>query len=65
MLCSTGIAANLDALHALNEAIPDAQLSRPWTAWRKAGRSIAAAVEGARTKPGRSTVLPGTTCPMR
>lgn len=45
-----GIAANLDALHALNEAIPDAQLSRAMDRMEKAGRSIAAVVEGAPDK---------------
>lgn len=37
-----GIAANLDALHKLNEAIPDPQLSRAMDRMEKAGRSIAA-----------------------
>lgn len=45
-----GIAANLDALHALNEAIPDAQLSLAMDRMEKAGRSIAAVVEGAPDK---------------
>ena len=40
-----GIAANLDALHKLNEAIPDPQLSRAMDRMEKAGRSIAAVVE--------------------
>lgn len=40
-----GIAANLDALHKLNEAIPDPQLSRVMDRMEKAGRSIAAVVE--------------------
>lgn len=48
-----GIAANLDALHALNEAIPDAQLSRAMDRMEKAGRSIAAVVEGAPDKARR------------
>ena len=39
------IAANLDALHKLNEAIPDPQLSRAMDRMEKAGRSIAAVVE--------------------
>lgn len=46
----TGIAANLDALHALNDAIPDAQLSRAMDRMEKAGRSIVAVVEGAPDK---------------
>ena len=56
-----GIAANLDALHKLNEAIPDPQLSQAMDRMEKAGRSIAAVVEktpdkartasGARTPP--------------
>ena len=40
-----GIAANLDALHKLDEAIPDPQLSRAMDRMEKAGRSIAAVVE--------------------
>ena len=40
-----GIAANLDALHKLNEVIPDPQLSRAMDRMEKAGRSIAAVVE--------------------
>ena len=40
-----GIAANLDALHKLNEAIPDPQLSQAMDRMEKAGRSIAAVVE--------------------
>ena len=40
-----GIAANLDALHKLNEAIPDPQLSAAMERMEKAGRSIAAVVE--------------------
>ena len=40
-----GIAASLDALHKLNEAIPDPQLSRAMDRMEKAGRSIAAVVE--------------------
>lgn len=46
----TGIAANLDALHALNDAIPDAQLSRAMDRMEKAGRSIVSVVEGAPDK---------------
>ena len=42
-----GIAANLDALHKLNEAIPDPQLSAAMERMEKAGRSIAAVVEKA------------------
>lgn len=40
-----GIAENLDALHTLNEAIPDPQLSKAMDRMEKAGRSIAAVVE--------------------
>ena len=40
-----GIAADLDTLHKLNEAIPDPQLSAAMTRMEKAGRSIAAVVE--------------------
>ena len=45
-----GIAANLDALHKLNEAIPDPQLSRAMDRMEKAGRSIAAVVADAPEK---------------
>ena len=45
----SGISANLDKLHALNDAIPDPELSAAMTRMEKAGRSIAAAVEQARS----------------
>lgn len=45
-----GITANLDALHALNDAIPDTQLSRAMDRMEKAGRSIVSVVEGAPDK---------------
>lgn len=45
-----GITANLDALHALNEAIPDAQLSRAMDRMERAGRTIVSVVEGAPDK---------------
>lgn len=45
-----GISANLDKLHALNDAIPDPELSAAMTRMEKAGRSIAAAVEQAPDK---------------
>ena len=41
----SGISADLDKLHVLNDAIPDAELSAAMTRMEKAGRSIAAAVE--------------------
>ena len=41
----SGISAILDKLHALNDAIPDPELSAAMTRMEKAGRSIAAAVE--------------------
>ena len=41
----SGISADLDKLHMLNDAIPDAELSAAMTRMEKAGRSIAAAVE--------------------
>ena len=41
----SGISANLDKLHTLNDAIPDPELSAAMTRMEKAGRSIAAAVE--------------------
>lgn len=40
-----GIDQNLDALHKLNDAIPDPQLSQAMDRMEKAGRSIAAVVE--------------------
>ena len=40
-----GIAANLDALLKLNDAIPDAELSRQLDRMEKAGRGIVQAVE--------------------
>ena len=46
----SGISANLDKLHVLNDAIPDAELSAAMTRMEKAGRSIAAAVEQAPDK---------------
>lgn len=46
----SGISANLDKLHALNNAIPDPELSAAMTRMEKAGRSIAAAVEQAPDK---------------
>ena len=45
-----GITANLDALHALNEAIPDAQLSRAMDRMERAGRTIVSVGEGAPDK---------------
>ena len=45
-----GIAANLDALHALNAQIPDTQLSAAMTRMETAGRSIAAVVADAPEK---------------
>ena len=46
----SGISANLDKIHALNDAIPDPELSAAMTRMEKAGRSIAAAVEQAPDK---------------
>ena len=46
----SGISTNLDKLHALNDAIPDPELSAAMTRMEKAGRSIAAAVEQAPDK---------------
>ena len=45
-----GISANLDKLHALNDAIPDPELSAAMARMEKAGRGIAAAVEQAPDK---------------
>ena len=44
------IQQKLDALHALNEALPDPELSAAMTRMEKAGRSIAAVVEKAPDK---------------
>ena len=41
----TDIQQKLDTLHALNEALPDPQLSAAMTRMEKAGRSIVEAVE--------------------
>ena len=46
----SGISANLDKVDALNDAIPDPELSAAMTRMEKAGRSIAAAVEQAPDK---------------
>ena len=46
----TGIEKNLDALHSLNDAIPDAQLSREMDRMERAGRGILKAVEAAPDK---------------
>lgn len=46
----SGISANLDKLHALNDAIPDPELSAAMTRMEKAGRGIATAVEQAPDK---------------
>ena len=46
----SGISANLDKLQALNDSIPDPELSAAMTRMEKAGRSIAAAVEQAPDK---------------
>ena len=46
----SGISANLDKIHALNDAIPDPELSAAMTRMEKAGRSIAAVVEQAPDK---------------
>ena len=46
----TEMQQQLDTLHALNEALPDPQLSAAMTRMEKAGRSIAAVVEKAPDK---------------
>lgn len=46
----SGISANLDKIHVLNDAIPDPELSAAMTRMEKAGRSIVAAVEQAPDK---------------
>lgn len=45
-----GIEKNLDALHALNDVIPDAQLSNEMDRMERAGRGILKAVEAAPDK---------------
>ena len=60
----SGIEANLNALHALNDAIPDPQLSAQMDRMEQAGRGILQAVEASpRQGRNRSPALPGTTCP--
>ena len=60
-----GITANLDALHELNDAIPDtAAFPTRWTAWKRRAAACVGAVEGTPDKGAAvSTVLPATTCP--
>ncbi|MGN0984472.1 MAG: 5-bromo-4-chloroindolyl phosphate hydrolysis family protein [Gemmiger sp.] len=48
-----GIARNLDALHALNDDIPDPALSAAMDRMEKAGRSIVQAVESTPEKAGQ------------
>lgn len=48
-----GIARNLDALHALNDDIPDPALSAAMDRMEKAGRSIVQAVESTPDKAGQ------------
>lgn len=59
-----GIAANLDALHKLNEAIPDPQLSRAMDRHGE-GRPqpCPPVVEKTPTRRAAWTALPATTCP--
>lgn len=47
------ITQNLDALHALNDGIPDPELSRQMDRMEKAGRSIVAAVDQTPGKAGQ------------
>ena len=55
----TGIQKQLDTLHALNDALPDPQLSAAMDRMEKAGRSIIEVVEQAPAK------APTITCPTR
>ena len=48
-----GIEKNLDALHALNDAIPDAKLSAEMDRMERAGRGILQAVEANPDKAGQ------------
>lgn len=50
----SGITAQLDQLHTLNEAIPDEQLSNAMTRMERAGRSIVSKVEA---KPGQAKLI--------
>ena len=59
------IQQKLDALHALNEALPDPELSAAMTRMEKAGRSIVETVEPAPPRPSRCVALRTTTCPTR
>ena len=58
-----GIAANLDALHKLNEAIPDPQLPGPWTAGRRQAAALPPLWRKPPTRRAAWTALPATTCP--
>lgn len=48
-----GIEKNLDALHALNDAIPDAKLSAEMDRMERAGRGILQAIEANPDKAGQ------------
>ena len=58
------IQQKLDALHALNEALPDPELSAAMTRMEKAGRSIVETVE-APPRQSRYAALRTTICPTR
>ena len=57
-----GIAANLDALHKLNDAIPDAELSASWTVWKRPGAALCRRWSKSRIKPAPWIALHGITC---
>ena len=52
----TDIQQKLDTLHALNEALPDPQLSAAMTRMEKAGRSIVEALHFLRRHGGKGGV---------
>ena len=57
-----GVTANLDALHKLNDEIPDKQLSDAMDRMKKRAAVLRTPWQGPRTKRAMSIVLPATTC---
>lgn len=60
----TGMQQQLDTLHALNEALPDPQLSAAMARMEKAGRSIVETVEATPPRQSRCGGSPIIICPM-
>lgn len=58
----TDIQQKLDTLHALNEALPDPQLSAAMTRMEKAGRSIVKPWKQTPPRQSRCAGLPTTIC---